>query len=169
MFTLLQKILREVEYTEDHFHNKERWFGISADQSGNDWALGETLTGFVATSGNNAWGVTTDAAKIFGTDDTPILTGGLKFDVHKILVTANTSATTYKCRLIWGTGAVADAVTAGQFTEFYFAQKDTDTDRKITEIKCPKLAVDTQVWLEIWNATNDATLTFFVGVHEYNF
>jgi len=29
--------------------------------------------------------------------------------------------------------------------------------------------VDYQLWLEIKNATDDATLSFHVSVHEYNF
>ena len=72
------------EYIEDHFHNRETWYGISADQSGSDWALQDTLSPFRATSDDNDWGTDgTDPAKIFGTSDTPIFSGGVRGDFHE--------------------------------------------------------------------------------------
>jgi hypothetical protein len=47
----VDKTTKDIDYTEEHVHNKERWFGISADQAGNDWALQDTLNPFTATSG----------------------------------------------------------------------------------------------------------------------
>ena len=111
----------------------------------------------------------TDPAKIFGTDDTPIFTGGLYFDFHRILIIANNSNSVYKMRIVWGTGTNVEAVAAEQYSEFMFVRDTTSTQRKIMDIMSPKIATDTKVWVECWNATNDATISFFVGVHEYDF
>ncbi|MBE3143597.1 MAG: hypothetical protein IMZ61_06700 [Planctomycetes bacterium] len=160
---------REVHDIESHLHGKERWFGISASQAGTDWALETSFTGFVATSGDNAWGgaTATDYAKIFGTSDTPNATGADWFDVHKIKITANDSATMYRCRFIWGTGTVEEAITAGQYSEFMYIKDVADKYRQTLDIMMPKIAAGTQLWFNVWNATDDATMTIFVGTHEY--
>lgn len=161
----LNAIMEELEAFEEHFHNEELWFGISADQSGEDWGEQDTLTPFVATSGNNAWGTAgTDPAKVAGLLDS----GAGEGDFHRILVVANTSATVYKGRIIWGTGTVAQGVAANQYTEFMFIRDAVASQRKIFDIMMPRLPAGNRVWLEIWNATNDATLTFFVGAHVYS-
>lgn len=170
LVTSVAGITSEVTYAEDHVHNKERWFGISADQSGNDWALQETLNPYRATSGDNAWGTSgTDPAKIFGTEDTPIFVGGVRGDFHRILITANSSSTPYKLRIVWGTGTNVEAVAAGQYSEFMFTKDVADKNRKILDIMTVKITSGSKMWIECWNATNDATIDFFVGVHEYNF
>ena len=72
---------------DEHFHTRERWFGISGDQSGDDWALAAGLTPFQAISGNGVFGAdANDEAKVLGTDDTPAITNKQFFDMHRILV-----------------------------------------------------------------------------------
>ncbi len=162
--------LIETEYTEHHLHNREIWYGISADQSGNDWALQETLNPYRATSGDNTWGTAgTDPAKLFGTADTPIFVGGERGDYHRILIIDNTSATVYKLRIVWGSGTNLEAVAAGQYSEFMFIKEVADKNRKILDVMTPKIAAGSKMWMECWNATNDATIDFFIGVHEYAF
>lgn len=153
---------------EGHFHTRERWFGISADQSGTDWALADTLNPFVLTSGNNTWGA---AAKIFGTSDTPAITDMVGFDPHRILVVASTSNTIYKVQLIYGSGTSAAAISAGQYSSIFVGiDKDNPNvvRRSPTDVSMPVLecGVD-QVWARCWNATNEATLSFVIGIHEY--
>lgn len=163
-------IAKNVHYTEEHMHHKVRWYGISADQSGNNWASKTSMTPYIATSGNNTWGTvdTTDIAKLFGTEDT-LEVGDLCGDFNEILVTANTSNTMYRCRIIWGDGTTAEAITANQYSEFVFLRSAGDTVRKIMVTPTPIIAIDAKIWLQIWNATDDATLSCFVGVHGYNF
>ncbi len=161
---------RDVHYTEEHLHNKERWFGISANQAGDDWALQDTLNPFIATSGNNIFGTAgTDPAKVFGPADSPLFAGGKNIDFHRLLVVANNSGSVYKLRAIWGLGTVAEGMAAGQYSEFMFIRDVQNTDRKIMDVMMPKIAVGTKVWVECWNLTDDATISFFVGVHEYAF
>ncbi len=153
---------------ERHFHCRERWFGISADQSGTDWALADTLAPFVITSGNNTWGA---AAKILGTSDTPAIDGNVKYDPHRFLITTVSVDTIWKLQFIYGTGTAADAVTAGQFTSIYTgydSANPTTLPRVPVDIHIPRLvcAAD-QLWCRGWNATNSSTISIFVGIHEY--
>lgn len=155
---------------DQHFHVRERWLGIQSPQTATDWAL-DTLSPFQAISGNNAYGAdANDEAQVLGTADTPIITGMTLFDLHRILVVDMSSATPYKLRLVWGTGTMADAITAEQYSEVMVV-----TDVAIGppssgapfEVKMPRLAMDIKVWCQCWNATNDADISFLVGVHEY--
>lgn len=163
---------KELEYTEEHLHHAVRWYGKSADQSGDNWASKTSMTPYVATSGDNTWGTvdTADIAKLFGADDT-LETGNMSGDFNEVLVTANTSNTVYRCRIIWATGAqtISDAITANQYSEFMYLRASGDSVRKIMFTPTPVIGIDAKIWLQTWNATNDATITFFVGVHGYNF
>ncbi|GAG30502.1 unnamed protein product, partial [marine sediment metagenome] len=76
-------IYTEVVEIEHHLHNYERWFGKSADQSGNDWAIESGLTAFQAESAAGDFGT---AIKILGPADTPDQTGMTKFDLHRVMV-----------------------------------------------------------------------------------
>ena len=85
----ISDLQNEVAIVEVHLHSSEIWMGISADQSGNDWCLPESLTPFQAISGNAAFGSdANDEAKVMGTVDTPHIVGSTRFDVHRLVVTA---------------------------------------------------------------------------------
>ncbi len=71
----------KVDTLNRHNHSRERWFGISGNQSGNDWAT-DTLTPFVAISGADTYGTdhaggagAVDEAYVIGTDDMPGISG----------------------------------------------------------------------------------------------
>ncbi len=154
-----------------HHHSRARWFGISGDQSGDNWAA-NTLTPFVAISGNNAYGSDADdEAKVLGTDDTPAISGMIKFDFHEILVVDVDDDTPYKLRIINGTGTMSEAISAGQFSEavvqFDSANPQLSAGVPITlqtlRFDCN---VD-KVWIQAWNATNNSQIDFLVGMHEY--
>ena len=153
---------------EREHHTRETWLGISADQSGNDWAL-DTLTPFQAISGANVYGAdANDEAKVLGSDDTPIRTGKDYFSIHRVLVTASSAATAYKLRFVYGTGTMADAITAKQYSEVMFIRESGVGRGDIINIKMPRLAVDTKIWCQAWNAADNATIDFLVGVHEHD-
>lgn len=162
----------EAKEAEHHLHSPGYWFGKSADQSGSDWAA-DTLTSFQAISGNGVYGAdANDEAKILGSSDTPFLTGSQKFDLHRILVKGVSAGTPYKLRIVWGTGTMAAAITALQYAEtmvqFDSANPQLSAGIPI-EIQMPRLAVGTQVWIQAKNATDNATIDFFIGLHEYPF
>ena len=159
-------IVREIL---DDDHTRERWFGISGNQSGNDWAL-NTLAPFVATSSTNDYGA---EVKVLGTDDTPIFTDSKRFDINEIFILDSTEASVWKLRTVWGTGTRADAVAAEQFSEEVVMIDPTNPQQSagmavMVRIIPLVVGVD-KVWIQGWNATNNATIDFLVGVHEYDF
>jgi hypothetical protein len=128
--TDLAAVAKEVEYTEDHLHHRVIWYGKNADQTTN-WCNAATLTSYRATSGDNAWGTAgNDPAKCFSTADTlsELGTGLVCGDFDMILVTANSSGNLYRLRLVWGTGTLAEAITANQFTELVYSRATGDHD-----------------------------------------
>lgn len=175
-YASLQELLRYIqscaEMTEEHMHHKVHWYGKLAVQTETHWADGASLTPFRAISGNNTWGADpNDEAQVFGSEDTltDISAGLLCGDFDQILVIANTSATVYKCRLVWGTGTLADAVTAKQYSEFVYLRGIADQVRKIQLVTVPLIEIDNKIWMQCWNATDNATIDFLVGVHGYGF
>jgi len=160
-----------VHEAERHFHGRERWYGIvTGSQSATDWA-GNTLTPYRAISGLGAYGTdANDEALILGTADTPTMSGNVKFDLHRIFIVASSSETTWKVQLIYGTGTMAEAIAADQFSTFMLKVDSAAASS-------PALPVDvmmprgtcgvTKVWARGWNASNNATIDFFVGLHEY--
>jgi hypothetical protein len=162
----IDSILVEALEIERHIHNLERWWGKSADQSGNNWATRGTLTPFQVTSGIGDWGAW---IKVVGTDDTPIRAGMTRFDFHKFLVIDVDSLTPYIIQFAKGESGDA-GVAAGTFTEFMYVAS-TDNPSKagggpISMRTARGYAGIDKVWCRIKNATAD-TLDFFLGVHEY--
>ena len=176
-------VSRETLYAEEHVHNKVRWYTKKAAPSATAWAdpLDAHLANpWICTSGLATWGVDgshdpegapSDEAFLFGTADTLIEIGtGLKEgDFDQILILANTSATVYLIRFIWGTGTMADAITAKQYTTFPYFRAAADNVRKIQDVKTPLIGISNKIWAQCQNATDNATITFVVGVHGYVF
>ena len=159
-----------VHEIERHIHGRERWLGKSADQSGDDWAA-NNLTPFRAISGTNAYGAdANDEAKVLGTLDTPQITGMVRYDMHRIMMVAASSETVYKLRIVYGSGTMADAITAGQYTELCVMADAAvaQVPHDAFEIMMPRgYCGVTKVWVQAWNATNNATIDFLVALHEY--
>jgi len=167
-----------VHEIEKHFHNSERWYGKSSDQSGvNPWALSVSTSGmpgsYRAISGTNTYGAdANDEALVWGLNDV-LSVGGVvqtKLDFHQIFVTASSVTTIWYVRIIYGSGTMADAITAGQFTDFPViadAAQNGSIDI-IIPVMMPRITIGThQIWVQAKNATNNATLDFLVGVHGY--
>ena len=162
----LRTIEQEAYEIEHHLHNRERWFGISADQSGNEWGLLAGLAPYRAISGAGAFGADADdEAKVIGTDDTPHITGMTKFDFHRIMITASSKTSDWVLRLICGTGTMAEAEAAGQYSDVMVQEARKGLP---VSIMMPRGdAGETKCWLRAKNATDNATIDFFIGVHEY--
>ena len=163
---ILVTIEQEAYEIEHHLHSRERWKGKTGTQTATDWSTPESLIPFRAISGTGAFGTdANDEAQVSGTADTPIITGMTKFDVHEIMLTAASNATDFILRIVYGTGTMADAETAGQYSDIMFQE-----GRKGAPIiiQMPRLTAGTdKVWMRAKNATNNATADFFIGVHEY--
>lgn len=152
-----------------HVHNRERWRGILTPQTATNWAS-DVLTPFQAISGAGAYGADPgDEAQVLGAADTPLIAGKTIFDLRQLFITDLSAATPYKLRIAWGTGTLANAIAAGQFTEQIVAEfaGGPFASGGPIDVLTPRLAAGTQVWVQAWNATDNATLDFLVGVHEY--
>lgn len=164
--SILNAILSGINYIEIHVHRKNRSYGKSADQSGNDWALEDSLTSFRAISGNSAYGSdANDEAKIFGTDDTPLISGQTCFDIGGLLIVGVSNDDPFILRIVWGTGTMADAITAGQYSTL-MVKFDTTNPQLSAGIPIatysPKIANGNKVWIQTKNGTNNATIDFFI-------
>ena len=166
-----QDIFNEAYETEKHVHNYERWFGVSADQSGENWALEVGLVPFIAISGNGDFG---SAIKIFGQDDTPNQAGKTKFDSHRILVTDLSVNTIYYLRFILDVDNDNNADTAegkGYYTDIPAITIDTNTNRAggfASMVLDKRLFSGLRVWAKVKNITNLADISFYIGIHEYD-
>lgn len=160
-----------VNEIEKHFHSPECWRGKKGVQTATDWAE-DSLTPFQAISGADAWGAdANDEAQVLGVDNTPFRAGFVKFDVHRILITGVSEDTHYKLRFIWGTGTMADAIIAQQFSCIMIKFDKTNPQQSAgtpADIMMPRLnsGVD-KIWMQAWNITDNATVDFFIGLHEY--
>ena len=158
---------------ERHFHGYERWFGKLAVQTATDWADNNIVTPYVAKSGNNAYGTdANDEALVVGTADTPtVVATNVKYDIHRLFITAvSVDGLIWKLQIIKGAGTMADAIAAGTFSTVMVKidaanQSSPCTPLEVMMRRCT-CGVD-KVWARAWTTTNDATISFFVGWHEY--
>lgn len=151
-------ILAEVENVEHHIHNREIWLGSGATE--------DSLTAYQITSGNNTFGT---EVLLLDTGDTPIRTGRTKFDFHRIVVTDVSASTPYILRIICGTGTVAAAETAKQYTHALVVPTGVGAlvSGSPVEIMMPRLNAGTKVWAKTKNAVNSETISILIGLHEY--
>ncbi len=166
----MQQAYDESYGAEKHIHNYERWFGISGDQSGNDWALESSLAPFVATSGAADFGT---AIKVLGTTDTPDQADMVKYDPHRIFVTDMNTNTLYILRFIFDCDGDEVANTAegkGYYTDTPFIAPDTNVNRVggvAVTIITKQVISGIRLWAKVKNALTAKTLNFYIGIHEY--
>lgn len=159
---------QEIYYIEQHLHADGRTLGKSGDQSGNNWGTEDSLTLFRAVSGNGDFGAdANDEAKVIGSDDTPVISGMAKSDMHRILVVATSSQTTYVVRVVYGTGTMAAAISANQYSTFPYIKESASGRGAPANIQIGRKDAGTKIWIQVKNATNNATLDFLVQSHEY--
>ncbi len=168
---VLRQTLEDALLHDEHFHNRERWLGLMDPQTDTDWAL-DTLSPYTAVSGNNDYGTDADdEALVLGTDDTPVIAGMVMFDLHRIFIVEVSTDTPWKLRIIHGSGTMNEAIAAGQYTEVVVMsdlsnpQQSSGTPLEVVMLKV-RCGID-QVWVQAWNATDNATIDFLVGLHEY--
>lgn len=172
---LVQKIegsYAEAQQAANHLHNRERWFGKLAVQTATDWGEEAGLTPYRAISGNADFGSDpNDEALVLGTDDTPAIAGKTLFDPHRLVVIDQSVVTVWVLRLIYGTGTMSAAEAAGQYSDVMIIANSAITilaGGAPFNVILPRLncGVD-KLWVRAKNATNNATIDFFMGIHEY--
>lgn len=167
-----------VHEIEKHVHNHQRWYGKSADQSGvNPWATAISTAGMrtsyrCISGANDFGGDANDEAQIWGLYDTLSVAGvsQTKLDLHNIFVTLSSITTIWYLRLVYGSGTMADAITAGQYSTFLLvadAAQNGSID-VIVPVMMPRITIGTdKIWMQGKSATDNATFDFLVGLHGY--
>lgn len=151
---------------EKHLHNRERWFGKKVVQTATDWGDEASLTPYRAISGSGVFGADgNDEALVIGTEDTPAISDMTTYDTHRLLVTASSNANDWVLRLIYGTGTMADAENAGQYTDVMVQEARKGSPMDVLMPRC--MCASAKIWLRGKNGTNNATIDFFIGIHEY--
>lgn len=165
------EIFENLLFVENHFHTREHWRGKKAVQGATDW-FDDVLTPFRAISGNGVYGADADdEAKVVGSGDTPIEAGYTTFDLHRFCICSISDNGIYKLRIVWGTGTMADAIAAEQFSENMIKPNETIGNKwngGPIDIKMPALPVGMKIWIQTANVVDNATIDFQVGLHEYN-
>ncbi len=162
----LHRIFDDAVTHDEHFHNRERWLGKLGVQTATDWAEEATLTPYQAISGAGVFGADPDdEALVLGTADTPVIAGMIRYDLHRIVINAASNANPFVLRIVHGTGTMAVAEGAGQYSDILFteAKKGIPVDVMMLRLDC---GID-KVWIRAKNAANNATVDFFIGTHEY--
>lgn len=161
----------KVDQIEKHHHNRTIWCGKSGDQSGNNWAA-DTLTPYQAISGSGDYGADpNDEALLVGTDDVMGDAGSVYHDLHEILVVDVSVGTEFKLRFITGSGTIAQAITAKSWSEIMVkfdaiaASQTAGTPFALINIR--SIVGVEKIWLQAKNATNNATIDFYIGGHGY--
>jgi hypothetical protein len=159
----------KVHEIEKHFHNQEMWIGKNGAQADNIWAALNVLTPYGAISGASTWGAdANDEALVWGTANT---SGALvKMDFHRFLITDLSVDTPYIFRIIYGSGTMADAITAVQYSTVMVQNNPTGNKAggSPIDIMMPRITIGTdKVWVQVMCATNNATASFFCGGHGY--
>ena len=109
--------------------------------------------------------------EVLDADDTPICTGCVYFDPHRIvLVDVPETKERLLIQFAWGPVA-ATAYGNGDYTEVYdVPEKPVDGKSSPISVHFPRLATDTVLWARAKQENTDAvdgTVDFFIGIHEY--
>jgi len=162
---------REIlDYIEEHLHGPSRLFGVAAVPTATHWADEASLNPFEVISGADDFGPDADdEAQVLGTEDTPAITGNIQYDAGRVQIVATSSTTPWVLRLIWGTGTMGDAETAGQYSDVPFMKESPAGWSSLVEVRMPrsKCGID-KLWARGKNASNNATLDFLISQHEYD-
>ena len=154
-----QEFLQDrVRYIDDHFHNKERWYG-KKNLNNEINAIENNLIPFRIISGFGAYGT---SLCVIGNADIPI-DGKATFEVHRIFCSDCQKSEIGKVRILWGNNTAIEAENAGNYSSYML--KIDKNSSAINELRMPIVGNGTKVWMSYWSITNLQWLDFFIGVH----
>ena len=154
---------------ERHLHNTEKWFGMAATPVG-ETHIADRMAGgippFVLTAGTDDFGAW---VQILGSEDTPVTTGSVKFDAHRMMVTDTNSVNPFIIQIVSGESAdIAAKIAAEQFSESPYVSPTNNNDAGIEDIMVRRTAVGEKVWARCaCIGSTGSLLSFYFGVHEY--
>jgi hypothetical protein len=157
----------KVAEIEGHLHGWERWYGLALVPNAEVHVadrIGTAVAALQIDAGNLAWGVW---VCILGSSDTPADVGMVKFDPHRLMITAAERQVSYFIQLGFGASGVA-ALAAGTYTEFVYKPTSLNAEETPLEIQVRRSLAGTKVFARCYVPTqNTGTLDFFLGLHEY--
>jgi len=162
-----ERAYKESEIVEHHFHTYERWWGIAVAPTTKNCVLKGVTNPFVLTSGLDTWG---PAVQVVGYQDKMGRRGSVKFDLHRIVVIAQSQESTYLMRFLYSEESLEEAAQAERWSEVPLTPTiDHPLAGSASPIDTfqPQVVVGTMVWAQCWNVTNLATISFFEGAHGY--
>lgn len=152
---------------ERHLHSSERWLGVAVTPNGEVHVadvLGVGVSAFQVDAGDNDWGAW---VQILGSSDTPVDTGKVYYDLHRLVVVSSERNVVYFVQTASGeSGDVALA--AGDYADIVFKPISNQIDSGPITIQTVRYTVGVKVWARcLCPGENTATLDFFFGLHEY--
>ena len=167
---VVDSLAYRVHEIAEHLNARSRWLGRADDQTAGSWSS-DQLTPYRAISGANEYGTDPgDEAKIIGVDNGPYILGNVSFDLHQLLIVDVSEDTEYKLRIVYSDSTLIAGLVADQYTEamIKFDRLNPQQSAGIPfDVRMPRVDVGTQVWAQAWNVTDDATIDFYVAIHEY--
>lgn len=158
-----------VEEIEKHSHNREKWCGLATAVSGETHVADRMAGGinpFQLTAGNDDFG---PWVQILGSSDSPVTSGGVKFDGHRFMVIDTNSTNPYIVQIATGESAgLAAKIAAEEFTEAPFISATNNNDSGISDIMSIRVDVGEKVWARCaCIGSSGSTFSFYYGFHEY--
>lgn len=158
------------EVTEEHLHGYERL--ISKHEVPTATVIADTSAGSfypyqLTAAADSTFGT---AIQILGSDDTPVQSGELSFDLHKMFIVAANSNTVYAIRLYYGASAAAAEAT-GDYSDVWVYGDDTNPQQSTPieiPIMCKRHNSGTLVWAACANAAGAQTIDLLFALHEYD-
>ena len=158
----------EIEEVDRHIHNWERWMAAAAVPNAEIHVadpIADNPVPFMLDAGNDAFGVW---VQIFGSADTPIVSGMVNYDMHRLEIVAwENNSQLHIVQIAFGESGAA-ALAAGAYTEFPFQTGQGTAKVSPIDILSRRQAVGTKCWARTFAPTlNTSTISFYAGVHEY--
>lgn len=151
-----------------HLHNQERWLCKAIASSGETHvadSINTASAAFQIDGGIDTWGAWT---QIIGSSDTPVQAGRVKFDLHRLLVTAwERNDCIYKIQIAFGATAET-AFAAGDYTDIPLITLTGVANMAPLDLMTIGVNSGTKVWARCWAVgQNTGTIDFYAGLHEY--
>ncbi|HUV67118.1 MAG TPA: hypothetical protein VMW24_24735 [Sedimentisphaerales bacterium] len=166
---ILTEIRDDVLEVLGELETRERWWGSAAVPTEKNAIVKGVTNPFRVVSGNNAWG---PVIQVIGSRDDPGPKGTSTYHLHRVMVAEQSTTTAWMPRFIFGYQSLKEAVYGHRWSEIMvIASVDNPhaTAGAPIQIRIGNVpARQYKVWAQGWNATNLATLDFYIGCHGHD-
>lgn len=154
---------------ERHLHNTERWFGAANTPVGETHVadlMEITNAPFTLTAGDNDFG---PWVQVLGSGDTPVVTGAVKFDQHRFLVTDTNSTNPFVIQVVSGEFEDIPTKLANfDYSSSPYISATNNNDSGISDVLVRRQDVGVKVWSRVRCIGESGTvISLFFGIHEY--